>query len=285
MIERIRAETSGLQQATNIILDGQEGINVVLLRAENWWPNRADTVVPRLLPSSIMDRPGNFREDGLHDIQLAEIRDSIKRALEAVSHKKGSYDFAIRLGCVALSSEKMREDQVGKKHHKEKFEKSINGKVDLVPKKWSVNHPSARLYTNICRLLDNVLGAQLYRHFLTAKDLLEPIKSAGYWGTMPASLEQTRPSFRGTWIFHDPSSPMKQPLPPPRSVGRPALMQQMPPSTAPVNSMRSLIVVQVDWTDDGEDSYDKTETRFYKLEPGKGGARVNMEINLLELGE
>jgi hypothetical protein len=46
-----------------------------------------------------------------------------------------------------------------------------------------------------------------------------------------------------------------------------------------------LIVVQIDWTDDGEGSYDKTETKFYRLDPGKYAPKMNMDINLLELGE
>lgn len=62
------------------------------------------------------------------------------------------------------------------------------------------------------------------------------------------------------------------------------LTQQPLSSTAPDNGQNSLIVVQVDWTDDGEGSYDKMEN-FYRLEPGKAGAKVNMDINLLELGE
>ena len=138
LVERIRTEKCGLHQATNMIMDEREGIDVVLLRAESWWPNLSDIVVPRLLPSPMMDQPGSFRDDGLHDTQLVGIRDPIKCALEAVSYKKGSYDFAVRLGCVALDSRKMGEDQIGKKHGKEIFIKSINGKVDLKSKKWFV---------------------------------------------------------------------------------------------------------------------------------------------------
>lgn len=127
-----------------MILDEREGIDVLLVRAGNWWPKFCtDTVVPRLLPSPMMDQPGSFREDGLHDFQLIQIRDSIKCALEAVSHKKGSYDFVVRLSCVALDSRKIGEDQIGKKHSKDMFIKSINNKVELGPKKWFVSLPSA----------------------------------------------------------------------------------------------------------------------------------------------
>lgn len=151
MVQRLCTEKSGFQRATNMILDEQEGIDVVLLRAEGWWPNFSDTVVPRLLPSleTKMDQPGVFREEGLHDTQLVHIRDSIKYALEAVSYKKGSYDFVVRLCCVALSSKQMGEEHVGKRHGKDKFAKSIKDKVDLVTKKWFVVHPLRLTFANI----------------------------------------------------------------------------------------------------------------------------------------
>ncbi len=72
--------------------------------------------------------------------------------------------------------------------------------------------------------------------------------------------------------------------PPARNVGRPVPIQQAPKVTT-VNPLSSLFVVQIDWTDDGEGSYDKTETKFYKLDPGKSSPRKNMEVNLLDLGE
>lgn len=56
-------------------------------------------------------------------------------------------------------------------------------------------------------------------------------------------------------------------------------------SAAVPSAPSSLIVVQIDWTDDGEGAYDKTETKFYRLEPGKCAPKMNMDINLLELGE
>ena len=137
MIQRLRTDKR-IDKAINIVMDEREGIDVVLLRAENWWPNLTDMVVPRLLPSMMMFQPGSFREEDLHDTQLTEIRDAIRRSLEAVSYKKGSYDFAVRLGCIALSSKQMGEAQVGKKHGKDLFIKSIKAKVDLSLKKWSV---------------------------------------------------------------------------------------------------------------------------------------------------
>lgn len=144
MVERIRIDKCGLQQGTNVVLDEREGIDVILLQADDWWPNHNDFIVPRLLPSGMMDEPGSFRADGADDIQLVEIRDAIRRALETASYKRGSYDFVVRLGCIALDSGKMGRDHIGKKHGKEKFVKSINGKVDLRPKRWSVEYLLSR---------------------------------------------------------------------------------------------------------------------------------------------
>lgn len=144
MVERVQIEKCSLQQVTNILLDEREGIDIVLQRADSWWPACPEIVVPRLLPSPMMDQPGSFREDKLHDAQLEEIRAPIERALESISYKKGSYDFVVRFGCVALDSKKIGEDQIGKKHHKGKFIKAINSKVDLVLKRWFVRHLSTQ---------------------------------------------------------------------------------------------------------------------------------------------
>lgn len=136
MIEKVRAEHMGLQHEINIIVDDQEGLEVILEEAEAWWPNFNDRVVPRLLPSEMMDAPGSFRQDSLHLTQLSQIQRSVQLALEAVRHKKGAYDMAIRLGCLALNSTHIKDDQIGKTYSKEVFVRSIDGKVGLEVKKW-----------------------------------------------------------------------------------------------------------------------------------------------------
>ncbi|KAJ8108105.1 hypothetical protein OPT61_g8405 [Boeremia exigua] len=271
IIERVRVEKCSLQQPTNIIMDEKEGMKVALVQAEAWWPNRTDMVVPRLLPPELieMDQPGRFREDGLQETQLKDIQDAIELSLKAVSYRKGSYDFVVRLGCFAFDGQKIKEDQVGKEHPKAKFAKTIKGLVDLKPKNW---------------LLDNALGTQLYHRLTAADDLLEPTKSAGSWGSKPATLGDTRPVLRGTWVFRDPNSTQKPPLPPTRNVGRPVPIQQTPRPVS-VNPQDSLFVVQVDWVEDDEGSYEKAQPRFYRLQPGNSGPKKNMEVNLLELGE
>jgi hypothetical protein len=136
LIARIMTEKCNFHEATNMILDEREGIDIALVRAETWWPPSSDVVVPRLIPSPMMDQPGSYREDGLHDLQLIGIRDPLKRALDSISHKKGSYDFVVRLGCIALDSRKVGEERIGKRVTKDKFRRDIKDKVDLRPKKW-----------------------------------------------------------------------------------------------------------------------------------------------------
>jgi hypothetical protein len=136
MFERVRMDTFGVQHTLNIMLDGREGIEVELQEAERWWPFQTDKVVPRLLHSPIMDNAGDFREEGLHSMQLAGLQHAIKLALEHVRYRKGAYDFVVRLGCLALSSKHVDDSQVGKTYEKETFLKDVNGPVDMDVKKW-----------------------------------------------------------------------------------------------------------------------------------------------------
>ena len=91
---------------------------------------------------------------------------------------------------------------------------------------------------------------------------------------------------RGTWVFSDPSSaiaPMREPA---RHSGRPPVASGQKPVPNPVAaSSPNIIVVQIDWTDDEEGLYEKTSSRFYRLEQGAKVPKKHMDINLLELGE
>jgi hypothetical protein len=53
----------------------------------------------------------------------------------------------------------------------------------------------------------------------------------------------------------------------------------------PEDISSSLIVVQVDWNENGEGLFEKTDKSFFKLEAGKSSPKANMDINLIELGE
>jgi len=136
MIEKVRVDAVGVQNMLNVILDQREGMAVELQRGEAWWPNCADTVIPRLLPSPMMDEPGSFRQDGIDRGQLAIIQESIKLALDSVRHRKGAYDFVVRLGCVALSSKQVKDDKIGEKYPTDKFLKMVNEKFEVDVKKW-----------------------------------------------------------------------------------------------------------------------------------------------------
>jgi hypothetical protein len=104
--------------------------------------------------------------------------------------------------------------------------------------------------------------------------------SGGYFGCVPASLSDTRPTLRGTWVFRDPNSAF------PRQSGR-----SVPHSNTSHDKddvaipLAASFIVQVDWTEDEEGQYEKGPPRFYKLEAGKGSPKRNMNVNMLELGE
>lgn len=121
---------------------------------------------------------------------------------------------------------------------------------------------------------------------MSADHLLEPVKaSGGYFGFTPETLKEARPTFRGTWVVKDPNSRIMEKKPAVRNPGRPAPREAStsnnPPKPAPV----SLMVVQIDWTEDEEGIYEKMPPRFYRLKPGYPAPKENMRINLLELGE
>jgi hypothetical protein len=133
LIKQVHADFSGVQDAHNIILDEREGIDVELQQDDEWWPFHADTVVPRLLPSGIMNEPGSFRQEGLDPNHISSIRQAIQSALDNVRGRKGVYDFAVRLGSLALSSRKVKLEKTFKK---ETFLRAIQGPIDLEVKKW-----------------------------------------------------------------------------------------------------------------------------------------------------
>jgi hypothetical protein len=136
MIAQVCADVSGVQDAHTIILDEREGIEVELQQDEEWWPNHTDRVVPRLLASGMMDVSGSFRQEGLHRTQLSGVRTAIKHALNKVRGRKGVYDFVVRLGCLALNSQKVSDDRIGETFKKDTFMKEIHGSIGLDVKKW-----------------------------------------------------------------------------------------------------------------------------------------------------
>lgn len=257
VIHQVQTDTTGLQHTLDIVLDEREGLDVVIEVAELWWPNHNDRLVPRLLPNPMMDTPRGFQLDSLDFRQLKQIKSSFQAALEAVRSRKGCYDFAVRLGCLALSSKKVTE-MTPYTVNKEHFIKGMSVMFRLDVKKW---------------LADHTMGNQILRAIMSAEHLLEPTKSAGYYGRLPKSLRETQPVFRGMWVFSDPSvaGPLQE-----RHAGRPSTSST---TEAP------LVVVQVDWTDDEGGLYEKGTPRYYRPEQGKKVPKMHMDINLLELGK
>jgi hypothetical protein len=136
LLVQVQADSSGIQHAHNVILDEREGIVIQLQRDQDWWPNHADRVVPRLLPDEMMNEPGTFRQEGLHSTQADSIRTAIESSLERIRSRKGAYDFAVRLGCVVLSSRHVGTDKIGQTFTKKAFLKDVSGPVELDVKKW-----------------------------------------------------------------------------------------------------------------------------------------------------
>lgn len=145
MIQKVLTATERVSSTTNIILDESEGSKVQLSRLstnEGWWPNKMHMIIPRLLvlPMDV----GNFRQETMDPEKLTEIEEGIRHALEGVRFDKGSYDLAIRFGCLCL--DKLEEKEVqeimdspqnnGKTYPLQAFKNGIEGKVSCVVKKW-----------------------------------------------------------------------------------------------------------------------------------------------------
>jgi len=115
-------------------------------------------------------------------------------------------------------------------------------------------------------------GDELLGRLKAAEDLLEPTRSADYYGHVPEILKDIRPIFRGTWVFIDPNA---------------AHMARHQGSTASANtsSLPSLIVVRIEWTDDEDGMYEKGTPEYYRLRPGLPGPKEHMELKLFELTE
>jgi hypothetical protein len=137
------------------------------------------------------------------------------------------------------------------------------------------------------RLADDEFGYRILRRLMTKTKILEPTRSATYFGHMPSSLEETQPTFRGTWVFRDPNSADGDSrAAAARHAGRPLpLIQPSANSATARTPEKNIYVVQIDWTDDEENGYEKGAPRYYKLEAGEKGLKEHMDVNLLELGE
>jgi hypothetical protein len=139
LLDQVRLNFCGVQHAHNVILDEREGMLVELQQDEEWWPSHVDRVVPHLLPSEMMEEPGSFREKGIGSTKLSDIYAAIESSLNRIRSKKGVYDFAVRLGSIALRSRHVSADKIGQTFRKEIFLKDVNGPIQLDVKKWQVH--------------------------------------------------------------------------------------------------------------------------------------------------
>lgn len=119
---------------------------------------------------------------------------------------------------------------------------------------------------------------------MRANELLEPTTSAGYYGSPPSALEQTRPVYRGTWVFSDPNKSTPLSTPAARQLVQRGPQQQKPVTPSPKPPPISCIVVQVDFTHDEDAEPEMIGQRYYMLEPDMMSAQSHMDVNLLELG-
>jgi hypothetical protein len=113
-------------------------------------------------------------------------------------------------------------------------------------------------------------GNALLARLVSAKHLLEPTKSADYFGYTPETLKETRPVFRGTWVFDDPNAP------------------RIPPSRRPVSvppPAPGLLVVQISWTDDEDGKYEKGAPHYYRLRDDQPGPFQHIDVKLMEMVE
>jgi len=99
------------------------------------------------------------------------------------------------------------------------------------------------------RLANDELGYLILHRLMKAEEFLEPTKSAAYFGYTSASLSDTRPTFRGTWIFKDPNVSIDQPQATFRHAGRPVPLHGPTKENVP-SPPATLYVVQIDWTHD-----------------------------------
>ncbi|KAF2661354.1 hypothetical protein K491DRAFT_574225, partial [Lophiostoma macrostomum CBS 122681] len=259
LVQKVLTKQTMGTTSINVILDASEGTHVRWSLPNDWWPHREAILVPRLL-TSLVDA-GSFRNESLHPRNLNSIEHSIRNSIEAIRFEQGSYVFAIRLGCLALSDGQKSSERYDPVVDIRSFKVFIDGSISCSVQRWLVKRD---------------IGNEVLSRLMQGTRLLEPTRSGGYFGVVPSSLKETKPTFRGYWALRDPNS-----------VRATAATTQTKNSgdggtrSPPV----SLIVVQVEWTEDEEGEYEKMSPRFYRLKQGQAGPKENMDINLLELGD
>ncbi|KAF2272100.1 uncharacterized protein EI97DRAFT_485524 [Westerdykella ornata] len=268
LVAKIEKKEFSQSETTNLILDEEEGTQVVFQPPPTWWP-ASSGIVPRLV-TSLMDDAGEFRNRPLHAVRLTQVEDELLEALGSIRYEPGSYDFAIRLGCMALRGGWNQDRVLRYGVALADLKRFMEGTVSCQTRKWLFEHSN---------------GVQVLQSLMDHDDTLEPVKTGdGFFGVAPSSLQETRPGFRATYVIEDPNQPNpRDMMPVPRNPGRP--LPRASAAGAPLPSTRNCVVVQVDWTEDEDGGFEKMEPKFFKLKAGSLSPTEHMDINLIELAE
>lgn len=124
------------RSAFNLLLDYREGMDVTLEYHPCWWPRSNYEMMPRLLPSGMMEVPGTFRTNPISLSQLEQLQNAIERALIMAGRRKGAYDMAIRLGSLALDPNIVSAQKAGVSFPKDKFLREVSTTIEMDVKKW-----------------------------------------------------------------------------------------------------------------------------------------------------
>jgi hypothetical protein len=206
-----------------------------------------------------MQLPGSFRQDFAACIeQLARLQRQIAQILRAISSERGCFNLSIHLGCVTLTGP--TPEDLGREIPLRLFLKSMNEglRVKNAVREWTYSFKA---------------GQKVLSQLMAANRMLEPVSTGdGFYGFKPESLQETRPTLRGTWLLHDPDSPVPR-------ICYPSLRGQVLDQ-----AVFHLIVVQIDWTEDDDRTYDKMPSKFFRLKPGQHVIPDLLNANLFELG-
>ncbi|ORY13515.1 hypothetical protein BCR34DRAFT_480841 [Clohesyomyces aquaticus] len=196
MVRKVQDKSRLAEDPINIILDEAEGSGVALKKIPDWWPSNTHSLFPQLVPINLIDGArGEFRKQSLGAQTLRDIQNYIVQVLEVKKFEQGSYDLAVRYGCLSLGGQGM-EKQVGHTFSQAQYLNGIKQKVSCIVNKW------------FDRAGDHSFGGKLLHELMAAHDVLEPARPGGPYGfgLAPSSLPETRPTLQGTWVLQDPNN-------------------------------------------------------------------------------
>ncbi|PVI02040.1 hypothetical protein DM02DRAFT_590162 [Periconia macrospinosa] len=189
LIQKICYQISHFMENLVLVLDEDEGNEVLLEEAPGWWPFRNHTIVPRLIHDPSIENPGIFRRTVPYSSTVASVQNALKRFLELIKCEKGYYNLSIRYGVFVLqSSSTMKpESEIGKTYPFTSFTKHVETTNGCEVKRWLMNDKEGR------DLLTRMMDADKY---------LEQTGSTGFFG-YTSSLTTIQPLLRATFMLKD----------------------------------------------------------------------------------